>query len=655
MTDAGGNEWRYAYDADSKLSAFASARGFVTSFDYGFAGQYLGTSYPDGASITASIAGDLGLTDLESAFGTEATPEPSVAPADRIATLTDAKGNIYETEVNEFGALIRITDPIGRTTQFVRDADNLVRQSVRDNDGLLPDGTAPATVTTVLDYDDRGNVITNTEAAGTTLARTTRFEYEPERNRTVKIVDPSNSDPTPACGTTGVTCFGYDEFGNQTTVTDALGGQQVSTYLANGLKFTARDANLNTTQFFYDITGNLTRVIDGAGSDTRLTYDTAGNVESQTDGFGTAEARTTGFTYDAMGRVTFETDPQGGVGETVYDADGNVIAGIDETGIAATSVYDEMGRLKSETHPATGTVTRVYDENGNMKSLIDPTGNIAHFQYDAVNRADRTEDPAAGIRLFAYDLQDKPKLVTDANGNATSFKYDVHGREVERRNGLGDIWTFAYDSRDNMTGTVDAVGQTINKTFDELSRLTRIELIEADGFTTEDTVTFVYDALGQKTGAADGDTSLAWTYDGANRVATAETVAALGTEQPAVVLTHSYDAVGNRTDLTHGPDGIIVDGAWGFLHDGVGNLTRVTTPAGDGIDLAYDAASRLARITSANTVETTVLYDALTGRPATIAHKKGAATLAQLDYGFDTDGKILSIADAGGIMISSNN
>jgi len=43
-----------------------------------------------------------------------------------------------------------------------------------------------------------------------------------------------------------------------------------------------------------------------------------------------------------------------------------------------------------------------------------------------------------------------------------------------------------------------------------------------------------------------------------------------------------------------------------------------------------------------------VLYDVLTGRPDRIAHSLGAATLASFDYGFDTDGKITSIADAGG-------
>lgn len=155
-----------------------------------------------------------------------------------------------------------------------------------------------------------------------------------------------------------------------------------------------------------------------------------------------------------------------------------------------------------------------------------------------------------------------------------------------------------------MVETVDAAGQTINKSFDELSRLTGIEL------TVEDTATFTYDALGQKTSAVDGDSSLPWTYDGANRVATAETVAGPLNIQPAVVLTHEYDAVGNRSGLTHGPDGVIVDGAWSYLHDGDGSLTQVTTPVGDTVNLTYDAASRLETVVSANTAGMTAAHEA---------------------------------------------
>ncbi len=130
----------------------------------------------------------------------------------------------------------------------------------------------------------------------------------------------------------------------------------------------------------------------------------------------------------------------------------------------------------------------------------------------------------------------------------------------------------------------------------------------------------------------------------ANRVATAATLAGLTNAQPATVLTHDYDAVGNRISLADTAGGT----TW-FDHDGAGRLTRVLTPANDTIDLAYDAAGRLTRIANPNAVATQVAYDPATGRPQSIAHRQGSTLLAGFGYGFDTDGKITSIADAGGV------
>jgi YD repeat-containing protein len=172
-----------------------------------------------------------------------------------------------------------------------------------------------------------------------------------------------------------------------------------------------------------------------------------------------------------------------------------------------------------------------------------------------------------------------------------------------------------------MVEAVDAKGQTIEKTYDELNRMTRMVMFRADG-STEDEQTYAYDAMGQKTLAYDFDSSLAWSYDGANRVVAAAMHGGVGNAQPQTVLTHVYNAVGERTGLTDSEGGDTQ-----FTHDGDGNLTRVTTAAGDTIDLAYDPAGRLTRIANPNAVETNVLYDAATGRPSRIDTTQGGTPL----------------------------
>jgi hypothetical protein len=99
-------------------------------------------------------------------------------------------------------------------------------------------------------------------------------------------------------------------------------------------------------------------------------------------------------------------------------------------------------------------------------------------------------------------------------------------------------------------------GPRIEKTFDALNRMTRMVLKRAGG-AIEDDHNFAYDDLGQKTLAYDYDSSLGWAYDGANRVASAAVHAGPGLVQPATVLTHAWNAVGDRTSLSDTLGGII--------------------------------------------------------------------------------------------------
>ena len=71
-------------------------------------------------------------------------------------------------------------------------------------------------------YDDRGNLLTLTEAVGDALERVTALEYEPVFNLVTKITDPRGNETT----------FAYDGNGNGnlTTTTDAALTQTVMVY-----------------------------------------------------------------------------------------------------------------------------------------------------------------------------------------------------------------------------------------------------------------------------------------------------------------------------------------------------------------------------------------------------------------------------------------
>jgi RHS repeat-associated protein len=660
-----GSARRYDYDADNRLTAEASARGFVTEQDYGFAGQWTGSSFPDGASISARIAKDLGLADLGIGLGSDTNPQPYARPNETVE-LEDAKGNPFTMTFNEFSSPTEITDPIMRTTTIERDGNNLVTAVVRDNDGELPDSTVPLTVRTELDYDALGNVTAQREAAGEPqLERQTRFFYEPGSDRVTKIADPTNALADPACGTDGVTCFAYDAGGNLAQTTDALGTTTTQAYADTNCPglMTSRTTAANRpgeeqiTTFLYDpLTCNLDKVIDAEMNETKLVNDGAGNVLFRTEGLNTPEARTISFTYDKMNRVLTETDGEGNTTTKRYDAAGNEIETMDATDVAVTRAYDQRDRLTLEDDPVQGPVSRTYDANGNLETVSAALpGQTVTLVYDAVNRVEKTTDPLLNDRLFTYDVQDKVKTVTDArqaaipSGVPTTFAHDPLGQQIRRTDPLGQTWSFDYDSLGNLELTIDAKGQRIERLYDELLRLTTVTTKHTDG-TTEDTVTFTYDTLGNGLTAADADSNLAFTYDALNRLKTAETLADAGTVQPPVVLTSDYDAVGNRRQLqaTEGP---AITGTWTHGYDAAGRLTSLVHPGGDPLNpvsLGYDAAGRLERIDFPNGVTSQITYDLLTGRLENIAHTKGQLDLASFGYTTFADGLIETITEAAG-------
>ena len=653
VTNPDGSTRTFAYDGNHRLITSTSERDFDTTHDYGAAGQWLGSGFPDGASIAADIAKNLGLANLGIGLGGRNNPAPYARP-NETTTLTDAKGNPYTFKFNRFGSPVEITDPIKRTTVLERNDDDLLTAVVRPNDGELPDGSKPPTVRTELDYDSRGNVTAQREAVGTALQRANRFVYEPVFNNVTLIADPSNTSPNPQCGTAGVTCFTYDAQGNVERVTAFVDGgtifPQTSTYDSRGLELTRRDAEDNLTQFVYTPLGDLEKVIDAEQNEILFQRDNLGRVEFRTEGLGSPAERTLGFTYDAMNRIETETDGEGGVTTRRYDPAGNETETEDATGIVVTREFDERNRLTMENDPVRGPVARTYDANGNLKTVVNALNSTVTLVYDSVNRVEKTTDPLDQERLFDYDALDNVRIVTDARSNTTTFVSDPLGRQVRRENPLSQTWRFSYDSRDNQIRSDDPKGQTIVREYDALSRLERVTLTEADGITVEDIITFTYDANGNRLTAKDGDSSLALTYDGLNRIETAGTLDEGSAVQPATVLTSVYDAVGNRVELRHGPNELITDGTWSYGYDDVGRLTALVHPTGDPLEpvaFSYDLAGRLATIDFPNSVNTDVGYDPR-GRIQSISHNRVQNELASFTYTTFEDGLISSIIEPAG-------
>ena len=415
VTYPDGSVMRYGSDGKGYITSETDQRGQTTSHSYDAGGRLTTTAMPNGATVKVDIARSLGLAS----FGVDlAAPKTAkfVAPADRVVKLADAKGNAAEQEVNEWGAVICTSDPIGRTTLFARDADNLVTR-VTAPSSVTPTGT----LVTTLDYDGLGNVTSKTEAAGTPLARTSSWEYEPVRSRALSMTDPAGNK----------TVWQYDASGNTTREILPDGNSLYWTYDGRGLKLSQqieRGFSGIYTTYTHDAYGRVETVRDPRSVTTKFTLDARGNVAQSTDAFGTALARTASNTYDPLNRVLSTTNARSETSSFAYDAEGNMLSTTDASGIAARRSYDANGRLASLIDPSSGTSIPAYDLNDNITRVTASDGSQTSIAYDGVNRVTQTTDALGIVRRVAYDARDNIIAITDGRGSTTTFAYDVLDR-----------------------------------------------------------------------------------------------------------------------------------------------------------------------------------------------------------------------------------
>ncbi|HEX6985921.1 MAG TPA: RHS repeat-associated core domain-containing protein, partial [Planctomycetaceae bacterium] len=158
-------------------------------------------------------------------------------------------------------------------------------------------------------------------------------------------------------------------------------------------------------------------------------------------------------------------------------------------------------------------------------------------------------------------------------------------------------------------------------------------------------------ATGRLLSAADGDSSLSYTYDDAGRLLTASNG---GVTVPLTTLTSTYDDLGRRDSLAATAGGQ-ADFRNEYLYDAAGRMTRLTQQGQAGgrsvaakrVDLGYDALGRVTGVTryadlagSLLVAATEYAYDP-SGRLSRLRHATGTTVIADDHYGYDFAGRLL--------------
>jgi RHS repeat-associated protein len=488
-------------------------------------------------------------------------------------------------------------DPVGNTeytvdargalTQYQYDASNRRTNVVVYTTACIgvslanPPSPSGPNQSTSYTYDGNGNQLTVTDAAG----NTTTSHYD-SANRVFQVDYPAE---------TGGIVSRY-------TYYDGL-----------GRKLQENDEAGVATAYTYDFRGLLLSVTLAAGTPqqaiTVYTYDELGNEITQADTAG----HTTTFQYDALGRRIGRTLPGGQQEGFAYDVSGNPTNHTTFSGVVITNFYDVDNRLTNCSAPGYQAIY-AYSPTGLRTNMVDASGTTAYYYNSLSELTNKTVKWNGQPQVALNYLYDALGCLTNLwcntpNGVSNAYQYDILGR-ITNVTANGTVAAgYGYDVVGNLQSLRYANGVTNLYQYDARNRLTR--LAWNSGKTVLGSFAYTVGPTGNRTALTEtvgtASRTCNWAYDYLYRM-TGETFSGTGfTGSPSI--TYGFDAVGNRTNRTSGVSGIggqtPTYNANDWLASDSYDLNGNTTNS-DAVNYQYDALNHLI---SVNRGYITITYD----------------------------------------------
>jgi RHS repeat-associated protein len=629
--DADGKETIFTHDLNTRTETIKDRAGNTTVHRYDERGNIIETRSPDGTVTTTGYHrwSDGTLSDLkETESVTGLFTDPTI-PTSPLSTRT-------------------------LTTHYSYEDDDASTPPA--NDGLLRKLVDPMGHTTSITYDERGNVLTVTDAnanggTGTPAASVTNTYYANGQLQTA----------TDALG--HVTTFTYDAKGNPDTETRTvtLTNADGSSSLVNVV--TDRD---------YNTVGQLEKLTDPDGHVTTYEYDLNGNRRfertTRTDGNATV-AVVTETEYDEQDRPVRSWNADNPRAQatrpssrTVYDDNGRVAWTYDALGHGTHQEYDSRGLLFKTTHPDNKFETVTYDAEGRREIATDRRGMATKTVYDLMGRVQNTiflgdsTYPAVTLSTTAYDAAGRVWQSTDANGHTTSYSYDAAGRRTAvtqpllQNATISFMTRYTYDNNGNLRVVTDAKGRPTEHVYDALNR--RIQTIlpagpidlNGDGLlgTNENSVITStqtsYDELGRRVSETDASNrTKRYGYDVLGHLRHVIDFAGQATR-------FGYDELGNQLSQTDANNHTT-----GYTYDNAGRRVTRTLPLGQQELLGYDDAGNLTSRKDFNGRVTTFGYDAMNR----LRYRVPDPSLAEptIEFTYTPNGQRETMRDATGTTI----
>ncbi|NUR84695.1 MAG: RHS repeat protein [Nonomuraea sp.] len=528
-TDPLGRTSRYRWDRHDRLLARTDALGRTTRFAYDAAGRATVTR-PDGSA--EPVPGETHVSAYDE--------------RGRLTAVTDALGHTHHVTTDAAGLPVAVTDPMGATTRYERDAFGRVSAVVDPLghttrftwtvEGLPATRTLPGGAIEQWTYDAEGNLVEHLDPQG----RATRVEVGP--------------------------------FGVVTAQT-----------LPDGARL----------RFAHDSALRLVAVTDPHGLTWRYRYDAAGNLASETD----FDGRVLSYVHDDAGRLAERVNGAGERSTFRYDVLDRLVerrAG----GRVTTYAYDHHGRLVRAANPD-AELHLVRDERGRVVAET-CGGRTVASAYDALGRRLRRRTPSGVESVWRYDACDHPLSLSTAGGTIR-FAHDPAGRETARRIGAGLVLAMEWDRDSRLRAQSLLAGARARLVQGRTYAYRRDGTVTGVHDLLSGRCRYDLDAVGRVTAARGLDRSESYAYDAAGHLVDASWDGPTGVQGPrgrtgtAVRFAgrgrYEYDRHGRmilhqRQDPSSGPR------TWRYSWDADDHLTGVVTPDGVRWRYLYDPLDR---------------------------------------------------------------
>jgi RHS repeat-associated protein len=544
-----GQSLAFTYNAQGRMIEAVDSQGDRTSYSYDAGGNLTQVSDADGITRYSYVPAGSGAATgaLQQVFLPDGTQQNFEYDAGgRLAAVSGTGGAERVTYRYDAGGKVVVTDALGAASTLTYDAKGRLAETV---DAL---GRA-----TQMQFDADGRLVQSISANGSTIEIT------------------------------------YDAQGNIASYLDPLGGEISFEYRAGtDLLTRITDQRGNAMRYEYDAGGNLvgTRYLDDTGVD--FEYRADGLLRSRTD----ARGNTIEFSYDSLGQLTRKDYEDGTYATCSYDARGNLISTRGRDAATTTYTYDAADRLLTITDAEDRTIGFTYDAGGRRSQRIDPDGSITRYSYDAVGRFSTLRE-GDGDLIVSYEYDGAGQLFREeyGNGTATRYSYDAAGQTTRITHYAPDgSVTSRTDYSYDMAGKVVEVETPEGEwayTYDAAGQLISANYDARDPATADRSMTWRYDATGNRiTTSVDGQ-EVEYTTNGLNQLITVGNAS------------YHYDADGNLIEIRK--PGATTSFSW----DADGRLVDVTSPEGNW-RYSYDALGQRVAVT-ANGVRTELVNDPL--------------------------------------------